>query len=117
MAAELALSAINEHRLGRAGRALESRSPARLFRAAKWCVWTGLALRLRRRGGPLADHPPSVCHLAGGLGFRYAWVAAGRASATDDEGVAAAARAAVTATAPGAGPAGSSNVARGGAGR
>jgi hypothetical protein len=38
----------------------------------------------------------SACYLAAGLGFRFAWVGAGRQSATDDEAVARMARARAT---------------------
>jgi hypothetical protein len=37
-------------------------------------------------------HLASVLYLLAGLGFRFGWVAAGRASAQDHEAVAAAAR-------------------------
>jgi hypothetical protein len=86
--AELALSTINERRLGRLAAALEEGSPGRLFRVAKWAVRGGLALRLlRRRSGPATHHVASCLYLGAGLAFRYAWVAAGRHSATDDEAV------------------------------
>jgi hypothetical protein len=54
---------------------------------------TGLALRLlRKRAGPWTHDAASVLYLAGGLAFRYAWVDAGRESATDDAAVAGMAR-------------------------
>ncbi len=94
IAAELALSTANERRLGRLAEPLERGRAGRLFQAARWSVRTGLALRLaRRRGGPAADHAASALFLLGGLAFRFAWVAAGRASAADDVGVAQTARA------------------------
>ena len=64
-----------------------------LLRAAKSLVVLGLSLRaLIRNAGPRADDLSSVMYLAAGLAFRYAWVYAGRASATDDAAVAAMAR-------------------------
>jgi hypothetical protein len=89
IATELALSALNERRLGDLGRALRAGGPERPFGAAKWAVRAALALRLvRGRGGARADHAASVLHLLAGLAFRFAWVGAGRTSALDDEGVA-----------------------------
>lgn len=97
IAGELLLSSLNERRLGRAGLSLEHGTPGRLFRAAKWGVRAGLGLRLVRRPlGPRAHHVASLCYLASGLAFRYAWVGAGRDSARDDEAVARMARGAVT---------------------
>jgi hypothetical protein len=94
---ELLLSLINERRLGRAGLSLEGGTPGRLFRAAKWGVRSGLALRLVRRPlGPNAHHVASVLYLGAGLAFRFAWVLAGRESAHDDEAVARMARGDVT---------------------
>ncbi len=81
MFAELALSEINERRLGRHA----IRSPK--MKRAKRLVHVGLALqalRLRRLA--------SIAYLAAGVLFRYAWVEAGKASASDDEAVAAMAR-------------------------
>jgi hypothetical protein len=93
MAAELALSTVNERRLGRLGHALEEGRPGRLFAFAKWAVRGGLALRFARRaGGPWVDNLASVLYLLAGLAFRFAWVGAGRTSAEDHETVAAAAR-------------------------
>ena len=93
MAAELALSSVNEKRLGRLGNALEEGRPGSLFRFGKWAARGGLALRLARgRGGPTADHGASVLYLLAGLAFRFAWVGAGRTSATDDDAVARMAR-------------------------
>ena len=94
IAAELLLSTINERKLGPLAKGLESGRPGRLFKAAKWSVRTGLALRLaRRRGGPWIHHLASVLYLAAGLMFRYAWVGAGPLSARDDRAVARMARA------------------------
>jgi formate-dependent nitrite reductase membrane component NrfD len=89
IAAELALSTINERRLGPLAEALESGHAGRLFKGAKWGVRTGLALRLLRgRGGVAVHHLASALYLGAGLAFRYAWVEAGKASAADDEAVA-----------------------------
>jgi formate-dependent nitrite reductase membrane component NrfD len=93
MTAELLLSEINRHRLGRLGDALDQGRAGRLFSAAKWLVRGGLGLRLaRRRGGPAVHHVASACYLAAGLCFRFAWVGAGPNSALDDEAVAQMAR-------------------------
>jgi hypothetical protein len=90
---ELALSTWNERRLGDTGDALQRGRAGKLFRLAKASVGTGLALRLlRRRAGAQAHDVASVLYLAGGLAFRYAWVAAGQNSATDDAAVARMAR-------------------------
>lgn len=93
MSTELALSAVNERRLGALASGLEHAAPGRLFRAAKLAARAGLALRLLRRAlGPASEHLTSVLFLAAGLAFRYAWVAAGGPSARDDEAVARMAR-------------------------
>jgi formate-dependent nitrite reductase membrane component NrfD len=96
MAAELVLSTINEHRLGRLAHALEDGRAGRYMRAAKWLVRGGLTLRMvRRRLGPArraSHHASSVAYLAAGLCFRLAWVGAGPQSARDDEAVARTAR-------------------------
>ena len=93
MLAELVLSSLNERRLGRVGEVLHHGEPSRLFRFAKAAVASGLALRVvRRRTGPWADHAASSLFLLAGLAFRFAWLAAGRASAADDEAVALTAR-------------------------
>jgi len=106
MAAELVLSTINEHRLGRLAHALEDGRPGRLMRAAKWLVRGGLTLRLARRRagwvGPASHHVASVAYLAAGLCFRLAWVTAGPPSAHDDEAVARTARGHATKDEPGA---------------
>ena len=95
MLAELALSLINERRLGRAAGVLHEGRAGRLFTIAKRAVASGLALRLVRAPlGPRAHHVASVLYLGGGLLFRYAWVEAGRASANDHEAVAGMARSA-----------------------
>jgi hypothetical protein len=102
MVAELVLSAINERRLGRPGRAMRTGPAGRLFRTARWSVWTGLALRAVR--GPLGHrvhHLGSASYLVAAMAFRYAWVSAGRASARDDEAVALTARAAFDGREPG----------------
>jgi hypothetical protein len=93
MVCELALSTVNERRLGRLSPALEEGTPGRLFEFAKWSVRTGLLLRfLRSRGGARVHHAASVLYLGAGLAFRYAWVLAGQQSARDDEAVALMAR-------------------------
>jgi formate-dependent nitrite reductase membrane component NrfD len=99
MLAELTLSAVNERRLGRAGRALSHGMAGRLFRTAQGLVGTGVALNLlgSRRVGPLGQNVASALYLAGGLAFRFAWLEAGKASARDDEAVALMARGRVTA--------------------
>jgi len=89
MAAELALSIINHRRLGPLASGLETGTPGTLFKAAKWSVRAGLAMRLLRKPlGPGIHHLASLLYLAAGLMFRYAWVGAGRHSARDDRAVA-----------------------------
>jgi formate-dependent nitrite reductase membrane component NrfD len=89
IAAELLLSSVNERRLGPLASALETGHAGRLFSAAKWSVRAGLALRLLRgRGGVAVHHAASALYLVAGLAFRYAWVEAGKASASDDRAVA-----------------------------
>jgi hypothetical protein len=94
MAAELALSAANDRRLGIARRALEDGRPGRLLKAARALTAGGLAMRLAHRPGApaLADHLPSAVFLAAALAYRLGWVAAGRPSALDHEAVAQLAR-------------------------
>jgi Polysulphide reductase, NrfD len=93
MTAELLLSIINERRLGPLASGLREGRPGKLFKAAKWSVRTGLALRFaRRRGGPVTHHVASVLYLTAGLMFRYAWVGAGPLSARNDRVVAEMAR-------------------------
>jgi formate-dependent nitrite reductase membrane component NrfD len=90
MLAELCLSAVGERRLGDAAEALRHGRPGAIFRTAKSLVVVGLSLRLiARRTGAREHDLASVMYLAAGLGFRLAWVYAGRASATDDAAVAA----------------------------
>jgi formate-dependent nitrite reductase membrane component NrfD len=87
---ELTLSSLAERRLEDTAEALVRGRPGTLLRAAKSLVVLGLSLRaLIRNAGPRADDLSSVMYLAAGLAFRYAWVYAGRASATDDAAVAA----------------------------
>jgi formate-dependent nitrite reductase membrane component NrfD len=89
IAIELVLSTWNERRLAETGDALERGRAGKLFHVAKWSVRAGLALRaVRPRLGSRAHDVASVLYLAGGLAFRYAWVAAGHESATDDKVVA-----------------------------
>jgi formate-dependent nitrite reductase membrane component NrfD len=93
IAIELTLSSLNERRLGETGDALQRGRAGKLFRFAKASVTGGLLLRAARlRLGSNAHHVASCLYLAGGLAFRYAWVAAGRESATDDAAVARMAR-------------------------
>jgi hypothetical protein len=97
MTAELALSALNDRRLGIAGRALESGTPGRRLKIARALNAAGLAGRAARalapgRGPEAADHVPSALFLAAALLYRLGWVAAGRPSALDHEAVAALAR-------------------------
>ena len=93
MLTELAISALGERRLGNAAEALRGGRPGIYFRTAKSLVAVGLSLQLvaRRRGSGAQDLASAV-YLAAGLLFRFAWVNAGTASATDDEAVAAMAR-------------------------
>ena len=89
IALELGMSTLNEKRLGDIGEALQEGRAGKLFRFAKWSVRAGLGLRAARpRLGAGAHHAASALYLAGGLAFRYAWVAAGHNSATDDRSVA-----------------------------
>ena len=93
MAAELLLSELNERRLGDLAPALEHGRPGHLFRAAKALVTAGLLSRpARRRFGRPAHDVASVLYLLAGLSFRYAWVGAGKLSASDHEAVAKTAR-------------------------
>jgi formate-dependent nitrite reductase membrane component NrfD len=91
MLSELALSAVGERQLGGAAEALRRGRPGVFFRAAKSLVVVGLSLRVvaRRRMGAREHDIASLMYLAGGLAFRFAWVYAGKASATDDGAVAA----------------------------
>jgi hypothetical protein len=89
MATELAMSSVNEKRLGRLSRSLDEGRPGTFFKAAKWMVRAGLGLRFARtRGGPSVDYVASGLYLLAGLLFRFAWVGAGRTSALDHEAVA-----------------------------
>jgi DMSO reductase anchor subunit len=96
MTAELVLSALNDRRLGVAGRALESGRPGRYLKAARAINGAGLAARaaraLLRRGPVVVDDVPSVLFLVSALLYRLGWVAAGRPSAIDHDAVAALAR-------------------------
>jgi DMSO reductase anchor subunit len=93
MTAELVLSAINERRLGIAGRVLEEGRPGRLLRAARGLTAAGLAVRFAGRRGPgPVDLLPSVLFLAAALAYRFGWVGVGQASARDHEAVAQVAR-------------------------
>jgi len=89
MGIELALSTLNERRLGDIAPAVEEGRPGRLFKVAKWLVRAGLGLRFARsRTGRPAHDVASVLYLLAGLMFRYAWVEAGKLSAHDHTAVA-----------------------------
>jgi hypothetical protein len=90
MACELALSSINERRLGEIARPLREGRAGKLFKLAKWSVRGGLALRALR--GDRSRQASGALFLAAGLAFRYAWIEAGKRSAEDDKTVARAAR-------------------------
>jgi len=76
--------------LGDAADALHRGRPGIYFRTPKSLVALGLSLRLvARRPGSREHDLASVVYLAAGLAFRFAWVYAGRTSATDDAAVAA----------------------------
>jgi formate-dependent nitrite reductase membrane component NrfD len=93
MLSELALSRLGERRLGRAGDALRRGRPGVYYQTGKGLAVLGMSLRaLVRRAEAHAAEVSSVLYLAAGLAFRYAWVSAGKASAADDEVVAAMAR-------------------------
>jgi hypothetical protein len=97
MTAELVLSALNDRRLGIAGRVLESGRPGRFLKAARAINGAGLAVRAARalrgpRGAGIADELPSVLFLVAALLYRFGWVSAGRPSALDHDAVAALAR-------------------------
>lgn len=93
MLTELSISALGERRLGDAAGALSLGRPGLYFRAAKTLVGLGISLRLvARRTGPREHELASLLYLAAGLLFRFAWVYAGKASATDDAAVATMAR-------------------------
>ncbi|QEC49332.1 hypothetical protein FSW04_18285 [Baekduia soli] len=97
MAAELILSELNHHHLGRLASVLEEGVGAHWFSGAKWLARGGLALRLLGpRGGTLPHHVASVAFMGSALCFRFAWVLSGRSSAHDDEAVARMARARAT---------------------
>lgn len=91
--AELVLSSINERRLGPISRPLRAGPSGAMFRAAQTSVVLGLAAQVAgRRRGPIFENAASALFLAGGLAFRFAWVYAGRASASDHVTAAAVAR-------------------------
>jgi formate-dependent nitrite reductase membrane component NrfD len=94
IACELAMSAVNERRIGDAASPLRGGAAGILMRGAKAAVLLGLAMRFvgRRPGGRLYADLASGLYLAGGLLFRFAWVYAGKASARDHEAVVALAR-------------------------
>jgi formate-dependent nitrite reductase membrane component NrfD len=93
MTMELLLSSFNEKRLGELATGLEHGRPGKMFKAAKWLVRGGLALRLvRGRYGRRTHDLASCMYLLAGLLFRYAWVGAGQINARDDEVVAKMAR-------------------------
>jgi formate-dependent nitrite reductase membrane component NrfD len=87
---ELALSRINSRRLGRLSDAMHHGRPGLFFRLAETAVTVGVSTRLvARRSPPWLHNLASGLYLLGALGFRYAWVEAGKASADDHAGVAA----------------------------
>ncbi len=87
---ELALSAINERRLGALSSPLRRGRPGWMYRAAQTSVLLGLAAQLAARSGARrAEDAASVLYLGGGLAYRYAWVYAGRDSAADPTAAAA----------------------------
>jgi len=97
MTAELGLSALNDRRLGIAGRALESGRSGRFLKTARALNCAGLAVRAARalrdrRGAAIANEAPSVLFLVAALLYRFGWVSAGRPSALDHDAVAALAR-------------------------
>jgi hypothetical protein len=93
MTVELALSELNERRLGPLAEGLESGRAGKLFSFARTSVLAGLATRaLRGRGGTGPQHVASALFLLAGLAFRFAWVEAGKVNAADDEIVARMAR-------------------------
>jgi formate-dependent nitrite reductase membrane component NrfD len=101
MTAELALSWVNEKRLGRLAHALEEGTAGRLFQGAKALAAAGIVTRLAHRRLPAwVQHAASVGYLTAALMFRYAWVGAGKLSARDDEAVARTARAHATRAEP-----------------
>lgn len=87
IACELALSRLNERRLGEVARPLREDRSGRLFQAAQACVAAALALQATRR-----RRAAGAFILAAGLAYRYGWVEAGKRSAEDDEVVARTAR-------------------------
>jgi hypothetical protein len=94
MAAELALSTVNERRLGPLAEGLDEGTPGRLYKAAKWSARLGLASRLASRWHrpPAVRYGASLLYMLAALLFRYAWVGAGRHNASDDRVVAEMAR-------------------------
>lgn len=93
LAVEFLLSQINERCLGEEAAApLKHGRSGRIFRAAKVAALGGLAVRAARPRSEGLHHLASAAFLAAGLGWRYAWLAAGPASARDDVTVARIAR-------------------------
>ncbi len=90
---ELVLSQVHRRRLGELGEVMHHGRPGLLFRIAESAVGAGLASRLLgRHAGPRVHDLASALFAGGALGFRFAWVTAGHASARDDDAVAANAR-------------------------
>ena len=88
MLTEFSISAVGERGLGDAAEALRRGRPGLYFRSAKTLVALGISLRLlARRTGSREHELASLLYLAAGLLFRFAWVYAGQASATDDAAV------------------------------
>jgi formate-dependent nitrite reductase membrane component NrfD len=83
--AELALSRAHGRSLGNIGAVMHAGRPGVLFRLAETAVTAGVGTRLMSRwASPRVRDLASVLFLAGALTFRYAWMEAGKASATHD---------------------------------
>ena len=92
MAAELLLSEINHHHLGRLADVLEE-GARRALVLRRQVAGARRAWRCGSRGGARASGAgpttwPAAAFMAAALCFRFAWVRAGRSSAHDDEAVA-----------------------------
>ena len=91
MLTELSISAFGERRLGDAAEALRRGRPGTLlpYRQEPRRARLSRSGLVARRTGPREHELASVMYLAAGLLFRFAWVYAGKPSATDDAAVAA----------------------------
>ena len=87
IAAELALSTVNERGIGNAARALHRGTPGRVYRVAQAAVLAGLAAQAvaRRLRQPRLQNLASVAYMTGALAFRVAWVEGGKQSVVDNE--------------------------------